>query len=125
MPSNRAFSSPRTAEVSHWMRSRCSSSRVSEGSEDIDHLAALVPQPRADVDDTLPWPATSAQEAVSLREQQVRALIREMRTIQRVAGQCSIEGRQDSMALMAAAEAERAGRWADRLASLVDGGTTP
>jgi hypothetical protein len=36
-----------------------------------------------------------------------------MRTIAMVAGQCSVEGPQDTKALMAAAEAERARRWAD------------
>ena len=46
---------------------------------------------------------------------QVRAVIEEMRTIARVAGQCSVEGPEDVHALMAAAEAERAARWADEL----------
>lgn len=45
-------------------------------------------------------------------------IIEEMRTIAMVAGQCSIEGPENSMALMAAAEAERCGRWADDLAVL-------
>lgn len=42
-------------------------------------------------------------------------LVEEMRSIQRVAGQCSVEGPEGAMALIAAAEAERAGRWADIL----------
>jgi antirestriction protein ArdC len=39
----------------------------------------------------------------------------EMRTIAMVAGQCSIEGPDNVHASMAAAEAERLARWADRL----------
>jgi hypothetical protein len=42
-------------------------------------------------------------------------LIAEMRTIQLVAGQCSIEGPEDTKSLMASAEAERCRKWADEL----------
>lgn len=45
-------------------------------------------------------------------------LIEEMRTIAMVAGQCSVEGPQDTKSLMAAAEAKRCSRWADELAAL-------
>jgi hypothetical protein len=50
---------------------------------------------------------------VSLHE-----LVQEMRTIALVAGQCSVEGPQDTKAAMAAAEAERAARWADAIERL-------
>lgn len=47
------------------------------------------------------------------------ALVAEMRTIALVAGQCSVEGPDDAKALMAAAEAERASRWADSVEVLL------
>lgn len=46
---------------------------------------------------------------------ELRALEREMRTISMVAGQCSVEGAEDAISLLAAAEAERTSRWAGRL----------
>ncbi len=52
-------------------------------------------------------------------EARFRALLDEMRTISRVAGQCSVEGPPDTASLMAAAEAERALRWADTIEALL------
>ncbi len=54
----------------------------------------------------------------------IERLIDEMRTIAMVAGQCSVEGPQDTKSAMAAAEAERASRWADALAALPAGPET-
>lgn len=48
----------------------------------------------------------------------VLELVAEMRQIALVAGQCSVEGPDDAKSLMAAAEAERATRWADALEAL-------
>ncbi len=58
-------------------------------------------------------------KAVPTADGGLEALIEEMRVIARVAGQCSVEGPQDGAALMAAAEADRATRWADRLEALL------
>jgi hypothetical protein len=66
-----------------------------------DYLAALK--------SAAPLPASAA----------LQALIAEMRTIAMVAGQCSVEGPEDAKSLMAAAEAERASRWADELATVL------
>lgn len=55
-------------------------------------------------------PAPSASARHTLEE-----LIGEMRMIGCVAGQASVEGPQDSKSLMAAAEAERALRWAEAI----------
>ena len=45
----------------------------------------------------------------------LRKLSAEMRSVQRAAGQCSVEGPHDEASGLFAAEAERAGRWADEL----------
>ena len=42
----------------------------------------------------------------------------EMRHMSIVAGQCAVEGPQDTKALMANAEAERLRKWADRIKAL-------
>lgn len=49
----------------------------------------------------------------------LEALEKEIRMIAIVAGQCSVEGPEDSKSLMAAAEAERCSRWADALRSVL------
>lgn len=49
----------------------------------------------------------------------IRALLAEIRMIQMVAGQCSVEGPLNGEAAMAAAEADRCGRWADQLEALL------
>lgn len=49
----------------------------------------------------------------------IRALIAEMRSMARVAGQYSVEGLQDTRASQAKAEAARATRWADQLAAVL------
>lgn len=49
----------------------------------------------------------------------LRELIDQMRTIAMVAGQCSVEGSRGTLSAMAAAEAERASRWANELESLL------
>lgn len=46
-------------------------------------------------------------------------LLKEMRAIAAVAGQCSVEGPQDTRAFMAAAEAKRCADWADRWEALL------
>lgn len=43
----------------------------------------------------------------------------EMRMIQMVAGQCSVEGPDNECARMAGAEADRAGKWADKIDALL------
>jgi hypothetical protein len=58
-----------------------------------------------------PWTMMDTRDALL-------KLADEIRTIQVVAGQCSVEGENDTAASMAAAEAERCRKWADQLAAL-------
>ena len=53
----------------------------------------------------------------------LKALIQEIRALAVVAGHCSVEGPQGTIASMAAAEAERCLHWADRLDQIA--GATP
>lgn len=63
-----------------------------------------------------------AAELARLRSE-IEQVRQEMLTIARVAGQCSVEGPEDRYSLMAAAEADRCSKWADRLlAALARGG---
>ena len=54
----------------------------------------------------------------------VLEIVAEMRTIARVAGQCSVEGQEDEKSLMAAAESDRCTRWADALEAALRAGAS-
>ena len=59
--------------------------------------------------------AEATEARLSLLVGRVEAVVREMRVIQMVAGQCSVEVQDNQMASMAAAESDRLRAWADGL----------
>lgn len=91
--------------------------RLTRQSE-VDEEVAQISVARMEAAETR---AEAAEAALQQRSWQpeVERVIKEMRTIAMVAGQCSIEGPEDGKALMAAAESERCSRWADELSALI------